>query len=190
MSARFNVPGLGTVTRDGSGAWILEGNDGKPRPIPAEYRIMLDQFDAWQRMQAAKQLSMSKLSPRVPALWDGPMPGDKSHSFSRAISVLATATADYFTRATNGNIFIRSINYYVSGKCLTVSYLDDIVYLTVLLNGGEYFRLRAPNDIISMHVNLIVPPGDVIIRVSNTTQGALSVTVGADLWERVPPVKR
>lgn len=193
MSASYQIPGLGTLRRDSAGAWVIEGPGGDSRPLPPEYRLIADELDRWQRQNDVFGLAGAKLSPRVPSLWDGPLPGSRIHSFALVSEIGVGATSTIKTILHSGNLFIKCLSHTMlvavsSWGPLTAG--DGVIPLIVTHDGQEIFRLQSPTFNMQINVNLTIAPGETEFVVSNSSSSARSMNVLAEIWERTPRVKR
>ena len=187
MAATIKYMGLDCY-RDSSGQWRLKGSNEVIQPtIAAQLDLYARQMDQAQ----ARNLAAFKPSPRVPALWDGPMPQDIPASLVRNYATIAATAADFFTFNVpdNGEILIKEYSLTISGPN-NLAVRPASIWLNLVEGDGSnnsvIFSGDTTNDFMA-RINLI-HRGPVTVRLVNGLAGNANVKLALTAWIRTPPL--
>lgn len=184
----FIVEGLGWAKKDRSGFWYSEHREGRKRLSP-EWQAALNHVDRYEKEFAVRQAELKKPSPLAPRLWDGPMPGDKCHSFLWRGEVAAESSLDYDLEVSVGStLMIKSLGWVISLGLSSAFYDIDC---KILHNGNVFKNIGRPGFGSSgqFPLLLMVPGGKITFRTIINESGAdCKVVLAAGCWERIPPL--
>jgi hypothetical protein len=177
----------GDIVKDAYGKWILKLDSGGIGPIPDVFRAVLDQLELRERQYKAFNESSSKPSYHAPSLWEGPMPGDRSLSFSRMFDVVAAGSSVSHTVEFSGHLLIREVHFH--GPLLSEPRSD--LALQIIDHGGiGHTSIISTFTGSSLPVYLIFDNSPVEFKITNSSLADLVCLLAAVAWERIPPVIR